>query len=285
MKLEIIAQESTTLKKELLKYKDKLSFTKINSALRKKDVKVNGRKTNDENLKLYIGDKIEVFYQESEIKIEKIYEDENIVVAFKPFGIETTKMDKTHYGKSLEELVGFTAIHRLDMFTEGLVICAKNKESESELLNAIKYHQIEKTYTALINGSFKTKSGVLTDYHAFDSKEKIAHISKTNKKGYTQIITKFKLIKSFENNTSLVEIGLVTGKTHQIRAHLEFHNHAIVGDSKYGDTKVNKAHKFKHQCLSASQIKFNFSKDCFLYYLNDKKIYATPTWLKKIISF
>ena len=282
MKLEIIAQENTTLKKELLKHKDKITFTKINSALRKKDVKVNGKKTNDENFEVKIGDKIEVFYTENEIKIEKIIEDENIIIAFKPFGIETTKQDKTYEGKSLEELVGFTAVHRLDMFTEGLVILAKNKDSEKELLEAIKSHKIEKTYTALINGSFKEKSGKLHDYHFFNSKEKLAHISKTKKHGFLPITTTFKQIKVLQNNTSIIEIGLITGKTHQIRAHLAYYNHAIIGDQKYGDTKINKQHKFKHQCLTASGLKFNFEKNSPLNYLNNKKFYITPTWLKNV---
>lgn len=284
MKLEIIAQENTTLKKELLKYKGKISFTKINSALRKKDVKVNGKKTGSENFELRIGDKIEVFYTENEINIEKVYEDTNIIIAFKPFGIETTKKDKTHEGKSLEELLNYPAVHRLDMFTEGLVILAKNKESEKELLEAIKNHKIEKTYTALISGSFKEISGELHDYHTFNSKEKLAHISKVKKQGYVPITTTFKQIKIMQNNTSLLEIGLITGKTHQIRAHLSFYNHAIIGDQKYGDTKINKLHKFKHQCLTASRLKFNFDKTSPLYYLNDKKFYINPTWLKNIVQ-
>lgn len=282
MKLEIIAQENTTLKKELLKQKHKISFTKINSCLRKKDVKVNGKKTSDETFEIKVGDKIEIFYTENEIKIEKVFEDDNIIIVFKPFGIETTKQDKTHEGKCLEELVDFFAVHRLDMFTEGLVILAKNKGSEKELLEAIKNHKIEKTYTALISGCFKEKSGELHDYHFFNSKEKLAHISKTKIQGYLPITTTYKQIKTIQNNTSLLEIGLITGKTHQIRAHLAYYNHAIIGDQKYGDTKTNKQHNFKHQCLTASRLKFNFDKNSPLYYLNTKKIYATPTWLTKI---
>lgn len=282
MKLEIIAQESTTLKKELLKYKDKISYTKINSALRKKDVKVNGKKTGDENLQIKIGDKIEIFYTENEIKIEKVFEDENIIIAFKPFGIETTKEDKTHESKSLEELVNYPAVHRLDMFTEGLVVLAKNTESEKELLEAIKNHKIEKTYTTLVSGSFKEKSGELKDYHYFDTKEKLAHISKVKKHGYLPITTTFKQIKPMQNNTSLLEVGLITGKTHQIRAHLAYYSHAIIGDCKYGDTKINKLFKFKHQCLTASELKFNFEKTSPLYYLNGHKYFITPTWLNKV---
>ncbi len=282
MKLEIIAQEGTILKKELLKYKNKLSYTKIKSCLRKKDVKINGKKTSDENLLLKAGDKIEVFYTESEVNVDTIFEDDNLLIVFKPFGIETTTENKSHEGKSLEEIVGFSAVHRLDMFTEGLVMLAKNKDSEKELLKAIKNHEIEKTYTTLIQGSFNEKLGVLKDYHSFDNAQKIAHISKAKKQGFTPITTTYKQIKSLNNNTSLLEIGLITGKTHQIRAHLAFYNHAIIGDQKYGNKLINKQFKFKHQCLTASQIKFNLKKESPLYYLNDKKIYALPTWINKI---
>ena len=90
-------------------------------------------------------------------------------------------------------------------------------------------------------------------------------------KGYTQIITKFKVIKSFENNTSLLEIGLITGKTHQIRAHFAHIGCPIIGDEKYGYSEVNREYKMKYQCLCAYKIEFHF-KDNLLEYLDGKVI-------------
>lgn len=281
MKYEFEAKNSGTLSSLLSKIKNEVPYTKINSALRKKDIKVNGKKTNDKNLNINVGDKIEIFYTETQIKINTVYEDDNILVVFKPFGIETTAQDKQHNSKSLEEIMGYPAVHRLDMFTEGLVILAKNRESEVELLNAIKNHKIEKYYTALCYGKFSKKQELSNAYHYFDNATKTAKISSAIKKGYTKIQTEY-CVASQKNNLALVNIKLITGKTHQIRAHMAHINHFIIGDQKYGDTAINKTFKFKHQCLSATKLVFNFNKSSYLFYLNDNKIYSSPTWLNKI---
>ena len=92
----------------------------------------------------------------------------------------------------------------------------------------------------------------------------------------------YKVIEEYED-TSLIEVELVTGKTHQIRAHLAHIGHFVIGDQKYGDSKVNQKFKKKYQCLTAYKIKFHFDKNSVLSYLNNKEI-VLPKEKLKILS-
>ena len=118
-----------------------------------------------------------------------------------------------------------------------------------------------------------------------DSKKSMVYISSTKKTGYSEIITKYKTISS-NKETSLLEVELVTGKTHQIRAHLKHLGHSILGDNKYNTNKEKnkndllqllKQHKYEGYCLTAYKLKFNIT-DNKLKYLNSLNIEISPTW-------
>ncbi len=260
----------------------------IQKALRNKEIKVNGNRIKEDTV-VYENDEIEVFISDELLlnkhtpQIDKkriIYEDDNILIFNKPQEIEVQgNSDEVGLEELLKDYLSpknkkyfLKACHRIDRNTKGLVIFAKNSESEKEILDLIKEHKINKFYKALVYGIPKNKNMTLKAYLFKDSKKSNVIISDIPKKGYQEIITKYKLIESDKSsNTSLLEVELITGKTHQIRAHLAHNGLPIIGDGKYGVNQVNKAFKKKLQELEAYKIVFE-DVDGLLSYLSKKTI-------------
>ena len=259
---------------------DKISEINYNTfckVLRKKDIKVNGKRTNKDIL-VYSKDIIEIYLPNSEKKlnIEIIYEDENILVINKKANIEvvgekslTTQIQEYYKEKNIKPM----PCHRIDRNTTGLVLFAKNNEALEILLNKFKNHEIEKHYLALVYGIPKEKHKVLEDYLFKDNKKSQVYISNSYKKGYQKIITIYKVLEERKDNTSLLDVEIKTGKTHQIRAHLAYIGYPIIGDGKYGKNEINKKFHKKYQCLKSNELKFNFTTPSgILDYLNGKSI-------------
>lgn len=277
MKYEFECQYADKVTKIIMQKYPKINFLQVKTALRKKDVKINGKRINSD-IGVCFGDKIELFLpNEKEIEIPVVYEDDNICICNKPCGIETTTADKSFDSKSLEELTHYSAVHRLDKNTEGLVILSKNQKANAELLRAFKNKEIEKSYKTLVFGKLSPKNTTLHAYIVKDSTNKQVSIYNHKTKDSSEIITQYEVLEEFEN-TSLLEVKIPTGKTHQIRAHLAHINHSIVGDDKYGNKKNNKKFHYNKQCLTAYKLKFNLPKTSFLSYLNNIKFQIEPTW-------
>ena len=259
---------------------DKISEINYNTfckVLRKKDIKVNGKRTNKDIL-VYSKDIIEIYLPNTEkkINIEIIYDDENILVVNKKANIEvvgekslTTQIQEYYKEKNIKPM----PCHRIDRNTTGLVLFAKNNEALEILLNKFKNHEIEKHYLALVYGIPKEKHKVLEDYLFKDNKKSQVYISNSYKKGYQKIITIYKVLEERKDNTSLLDVEIKTGKTHQIRAHLAYIGYPIIGDGKYGKNEINKKFHKKYQCLKSNELKFNFTTPSgILDYLNGKSI-------------
>lgn len=246
-------------------------------ALRQKDIRINGKRINTD-CTIYVGDELSVYIADNllfpSINLEIIYEDDNILIVNKPNNIEVvgenslTSLINTKFSSN-----NIMPCHRLDRNTTGLVLFAKNKEALDILFNKFKNHEIKKFYRALVYGIPKVKNARLEAFLFKDTKNSIVYISDTFKKGYQKIITSYKVLEEFPNNTSLLDVEIETGKTHQIRAHLAHIGYPIVGDGKYGINSVNKKLGYKYQQLCSYKLQFCFSSNSgILSYLNNKII-------------
>lgn len=225
-----------------------LSYNACQKALRKQDIKVDGKRIK-ENIIIDKGTLVEVYYQKTPPKFDIIYQDDNIFIVNKHSGIEVEGKD------GVAQSLNAIAVHRLDRNTTGLLLLARNETSSNALLQAFKDRTITKKYLALVVG----KSNLNGEYSAFlikDSEKSLVKIYDKNVKGSVKITTIIKTIKS-DDEKSLVECTLVTGKTHQLRAHLAFLGHPIIGDGKYGKNSDNKHFKTAKQQLHCYYLKLD----------------------------
>jgi len=274
-KIEFVTKEKKDLTKAIIDELPFLSRFDVKKILANKDVKVNNIRIK-ENLEIDKGSIITVFYQEKEQKdwFSEVYSDENILIVNKRAGIEVvSETERDLLANVRQNYATAVAVHRLDRNTEGLVIFALNNKAEKELLNAFKTRSgITKKYAMLTEGKVDISKIKRTVYlKKVESLSKV-WISELKTSGYEPIITEFDVIK-YINNRTLLEAKLITGKTHQIRAHIAYFGFPIVGDNKYGKSNDKTLH------LTANYLAFNFKKDSFLHYLNAKNFEIAPTWL------
>ena len=267
------------LNKVILNELQNINYPTFCKLLRKKDIKVNGKRTNKDII-VYENDKIEIYLpkelEDAKVELDIVYEDGNILIINKPANIEVTG------AKSLTEIINkkYTncefkpqPCHRIDRNTTGLVMFAKNEKALEILLEKFKNHEIEKHYLALVYGIPNKKEERLEAYLFKDNKKAYVYISDTLKKGYQKIITSYKVLEMREDNTALLDVEIETGRTHQIRAHLAHMGYPIIGDGKYGKNQINKQFGKKYQMLCSYKLKFKFqSESGILTYLKGKEI-------------
>lgn len=207
-------------------------------------------------------------------KLTIVYEDENIILVNKRPGVLVHEDDegkdntlimhikaylyqKGEYDPENEQSFAPALCNRIDRNTGGIVIGAKNAEALRVMNEKIKNDEISKFYYCVVHGKMPKKADTLTGFLLKDSDKNQVKIFDKQVKGSKNIITKYKVV-SEKNDTSLLEIELVTGRTHQIRAHMAYIGHPLLGDGKYGVNKDDRARGYKYQALYAYRLRFDF---------------------------
>lgn len=265
---EFLAKSNKKLSEFLLdKFNGELSYNALMKLFRNKDIKVNGKRVGKDVL-LNENDKITVYYDGKKVdaKFRIIFQNADILACDKTDDITSEDLEKIVRNKYENARL----VHRLDRNTRGIILFALNDLAENELLKAFKNRKIKKYYVCEVYGKPPKSEDVLTDFLVKDSKNSLVKIYKKQVVNSVKIITKYKVLKEYENST-LLEVELITGKTHQIRAHLSSIGNFIIGDGKYGNNKINKSFNQKTQKLCSYKIEFDF-KSGYLQYLDGQVV-------------
>ena len=256
--------------------------------IRTKKIKVNRARTQP-NYMLQEGDEIRLFIREeffsspeadmgafSRItpKLEIVYEDENILLLNKRPGVlvheDTAAAENTlilhvkaylaqkgEYDPANEQSFAPALCNRIDRNTGGIVIAAKNAEALREMNERIRNDELRKFYYCAVHGVPVRREATLRAWLRKDAARNTVEISDTERRGFKEIITKYRVLRQKSGN-ALLEVELVTGRTHQIRAHLSHIGHPLLGDGKYGINREDRAKGYRFQALYAYRLEFRF---------------------------
>ncbi len=280
-----------------------LPMSLLYKSIRLKKIKVN-RKRAENGTILCEGDAVQCFladeffekrvskssFESITVHLDIIYEDENIMLLNKRPGVSVHEDEdgstntlithvqaylysKGEYDPEGEQSFAPALCNRIDRNTGGIVIAAKNAEALRVMNLKIKRREIDKFYLAAVHGNPTPASATLRGYLIKDEKNNIVRVyDKNQPRGAKEIITKYKVIARGEGS-SLLEVELLTGRTHQIRAHMAHIGHPLIGDGKYGVNREDRARGYKYQALYSYKLRFSFSDEetTVLDYLNGRE--------------
>lgn len=265
-----------------------LPVSAVYKALRQKDIKINGLRI-AKDIPVHTGDKIEIYLPDAILlgkpDLSIVWEDENLVIANKPQGLKVHpdgEANSVSLIGLLRERYGeeISLCHRLDQNTGGLLLAGKDKTATDFMAKKIKSGEVQKYYRCRVHGKLANKQERLVAYLSKNPRDSLVFIYSQPRPGAHKIITEYTVLHYDKGtDTSVLDIHLVTGKTHQIRAHLAHIGHPIVGDGKYGSNQQRKqlGEKQKYQCLFAYKLSFAFTAPAGKFeYLNHKTVEILP---------
>lgn len=318
MKESIIKKNDSgqRLDKYLSKAYGNLPISLMYKYIRTKRIKVNSKRT-DAAYKLAEGDTVTLYINDDLLRpskpkfeftsapavIDAVYEDENILLVNKPEGVSVHPDNgeyrdtliwriqhylykKGEYDPLAENSFKPALANRIDRNTCGIVIAAKNAAALRILNEKIKARELDKRYLCVVHGKMPKSSDALTGYLEKDEENNIVTVSKRMRENSKTIKTQYTVLKE-RDGLSLLEVRLLTGRTHQIRAHLAAIGHPLLGDGKYGVNKADRKLGFVHQALCSYKLKFDFKTDAGeLEYLNGREFTVKSVWFaKKLFNF
>ena len=297
--------------------KQGLTIGIIRKALRKKDIKVSGKR-GEADYNLIEGDIVKIYLSSpppaKEAKATKfhgvpstlniIYEDENILLADKPPGLLCHEDSSGNQDTLINRIKAYlykkgeftpaseapssllspnsafepSLCNRIDRNTGGIVIAAKNAESLRIINEKIKHRQITKLYLCILTKTPKAKEATLTAFLEKDENTNTVKITDKKTSSNKTIVTKYRVVGE-KGGLALAEVNLLTGRTHQIRAHMAYIGCPLLGDGKYGKNSVNKQYGFNKQALYSYKLVFNATdeENC-LDYLSGKQFEVSDIW-------
>ena len=281
------------LNKFLEKVFPNLPKSMMYKSIRKKNIKVNGKRCDAKDI-LLVGDVVDIYVNEKFLSrpsdksqfvlfdktLNIVYEDDNMIIVNKPSGL---KSQPDYFGEDnlIDRINGYliksgkfdykseksfrpSLCNRLDRNTDGLVIAAKNFKTLQEVNRLIRERKIVKIYSCLVEGKFGNDHDILIGWWSKNKKNNKVSISREKFSGSKKVITEYFVLNRFKDTTKL-KIILHTGRSHQIRAHLASIGHPIVGDVKYGSSVRGT------QKLTSCGLIFKTS-DSILKYMNNKVV-------------
>lgn len=311
MKTTIIVAKNDAgqrLDKFLTKTYRNLPTSLLYKAIRKKDIRLNGKRC-EAAARLNEGDEIYLFLPDDALEIappsyefmhaskqlDIVYEDEHVLLLNKKAGllvhpdnhefadtlifrVQRYLYEKGEYDPADEQSFAPALVNRIDRNTSGIVIAAKTAVALRILNEKLKDREIQKYYLCIVHGILPKKEDTLEAYLEKNESQNRVYISDTQKQGARTIRTRYRVLEE-KNGFSLLEIHLLTGRTHQIRAHLASIGHPLLGDGKYGTNALNKGTGFSKQALCSYRLCFDFTTDAEeLSYLNGKEFTLRDVW-------
>ncbi len=279
--------------------------------IRMKRIKVNGKRA-DIAYKLSEGDRVCLYINDDLLEpkaqrfeftsapanIDIVYEDENILLVNKPEGVSVHPDNgeyrdtlvwriqhylykKGEYDPNSEASFKPALANRIDRNTCGIVIAAKTAASLRILNEKIKSRELDKRYLCVVHGRMPRQSDLLEGYLEKDEEHNLVTVTRTPRAGAKPIRTRYSVL-AFRDNMSLLEVELITGRTHQIRAHLASIGHPLLGDGKYGVNKADRKRGFVHQALCSYKLTFKFTTDAGeLNYLDGQEFSIGSVWFAR----